>query len=113
MNWAGGTLCCLARSASRSERQSAERSTSTETENRMLGEASDRLKQRAREMAGEQYEQVADSVRQIAERVLHQSDAAGPDAPGAASGDDTAGQTAERPNERAAMEAQRQGLGPV
>ena len=59
----------------------------TETENRMLGEASDRLKQRAREMAGEQYEQVADSVRQIAERVLHRSDAAGPDAPGASSGD--------------------------
>jgi gas vesicle protein len=88
----------------------------TETENRMLGEASDRLKQRARTMAGEQYEQIADSAKQIAERIFHRPEAAeaGADAHGAPpSADNAASHPVERPNERAAMEAQRQGLGPV
>lgn len=88
----------------------------TETENRMLGEASDRLKQRARTMAGEQYEQIADSAKQIAERILQRPEAAeaGADAHGAPPGADNASShPVERPNERAAMEAQRQGLGPV
>jgi len=87
----------------------------TEAENRMLGEASDRLKQRAREMVGEQYEQIIDAAGQIAEHVLHRSGTPGDDAAGEASSDAGAVRAAgtERPNERAAMEAQRQGLGPV
>ena len=87
----------------------------TEAENRMLGEASDRLKQRAREMAGEQYEQIIEAAGQIAEHVLHRSGTPGDDAAGEAASDTGTMRAAatERPNERAAMEAQRQGLGPV
>ena len=85
----------------------------TEAENRMLGEASDRLKQRAREMVGEQYEQIIDAAGQIAEHVLHRSGTPGDDAASEADAGAVRAAGTERPNERAAMEAQRQGLGPV
>jgi hypothetical protein len=85
----------------------------TEAENRMLGEASDRLKQRAREMVGEQYEQIIDAAGQIAEHVLHRSGTPGDDAASESDAGAMRAAGTERPNERAAMEAQRQGLGPV
>jgi len=46
----------------------------TETENQLFGEASDGLKARVREAAGEQAEQLADAARQVSENILRSFD---------------------------------------
>jgi hypothetical protein len=91
----------------------------TEAENRLLGDASDHLKARVRAAAGEQLEQIADAARHISEHVLHPPDAPASEAPETAEPPYAAGPSGatptrtEGPTERAVMEAQRKGFGPV